>query len=106
MPRTWGYIIVVLAALAGVGSLMLATPEEIVVEKPEPPPAPTPPKVTRPMTPQSPGAARPAKKAPSQPTPPPAPPAAKTEPPTPPRTFPMQDTTKTRTMVQPKAPEN
>ena len=105
MPRTWGYIIVVLAALAGVGSLMLAPPEEIVVDKPEPAPPAAPPKVSRPA-PQTPPANRPAKKvAPEQPAA--APPTAKPEPGAqPPRPFPMQDTTKTRTMVQPKAPEN
>jgi hypothetical protein len=102
VPRTWGYIIVVLAAFVGAGALLLPVPEEIEVERVETPPA-APPKPARP-TPPSPAASRTKKPAVA---PPPAPPPA-TKPDAAPATrpFPMQDTTKTRTMVQPKPPEN
>ena len=108
MPRTWGYIIVVLAAFVGAGALLLPVPEEIEVEKVETPPSASPPKSARP-TPSSPAAGRAASKksaAESPPAPPAPPPAAKANGAPATRPFPMQDTTKTRTMVQPKPPEN
>ena len=86
MPRTWGYIFIAIAALIGVGSLLLPVPENIEVAqfepvvkgkgRPAPPPQP-------PRTRQKPAAK-------------PAPAKAAT------KAFPMQDTTKGRQAVQPK----
>jgi len=89
VPRTWGYIIVLIAALVGVGSLMLPVPESIEVAKIEQP------EEAR----ERPVPARPQQRAK------PAPPkAAKKAPPAPPKPFPMQDTTKARQMVTPPRP--
>lgn len=95
MPRTLGTIIVALAAVVGAGALLLPVPEQIEVQTEEAAPAPK-----GPRTPAA--ASRPARKEANAPAAvPPAPakpaPAAAPRPP-----FPMQDTTKTRTMVQPK----
>ena len=92
MPRTWGYVFIAVAALIGVGALLLPVPETVDVPKIEPvapeaarpPPAPTPPRAMRTPKAQLPKA------------PPPAPPAVKT--------FPMQDTTKARQLIAPKPP--
>jgi hypothetical protein len=84
MPRTWGYILLVIAVLIGVGALVLPVPESIEITQDE---APDDTPARRPPTPQ----ARPRKQA--------AAPAAepKVEAPKPkPESFPMQDTTKQR----------
>jgi hypothetical protein len=89
MPRTWGYILLVIAVLIGVGALVLPVPESIEiakVEEPDDTPA------RRPPTPK----ARPRKQAAPQPAKPKAG-APK------PKSFPMQDTTKQR-LTNPSKP--
>ena len=86
MPRTWGYMVIVLAVLVGAGSLLLPVPDSVEVAKFEPPPAPVAPKAPPPKDRQ---ARRQSKSAPK-----PVPVV--------PKPFPMQDTTKTRTMIPPK----
>ncbi len=89
MPRTWGYIIIVVAAAIGFGALLLPMPETVEVAKIEAPRAASP--VAR-RSGQKQSQAR------RQPKPAPKP---VVKPPTPKR-FPMQDTTKTRRLVDPK----
>jgi hypothetical protein len=95
MPRTWGYIIIVAAIVVGAAALLLPVPESVEVQPVE---APKPEPAAHAPTPAAPPRA--AHKA--QPTPPPErnPPAAVTGL----RPVPMQDTTKTRQLVQPKPP--
>jgi hypothetical protein len=87
VPRTWGYIIIGVAAMVAVGALLLPLPESIDIEPP----------------------AAPAVKKPPKPVPPPPPPSKPTHKqkakpaPAPPKTFPRDDTTKTRTLMQPSA---
>lgn len=90
MPRTWGYIIIVLATVIGFGALLLPLPETVEIAKIEAPRAASP--VTR-RSGSKPAQAR--RQAKSKPAPKPA-----VKPPTPKR-FPMQDTTKTRQLVDP-----
>jgi hypothetical protein len=97
VPRRFGYIIVALAAVLGAGTLLLPLPEQVEVQREEAAPAAKSPRP--PTTPAVPS--RPAKKATA---PPPPPPAAKAPAAAPPP-FPMQDTTKTRTLVQPSQPK-
>ena len=89
MPRTWGYILLVVAGLIGVGALVLPVPEPIEIAKVEAPEA-TP--TRRPPTPQ----ARPRKQPPAE--------TAKPKPEREPKakSFPMQDTTKQRLTNPPK----
>jgi hypothetical protein len=97
MPRTWGYIIIVAALVVGAAALLLPLPENVELAPVEQP------KTETPVTP----AATPAPRAPvarargqkAGPTPPPAV-APAPKPATPP--VPMQDTTKTRQLIQPK----
>jgi hypothetical protein len=94
VPRTWGYVFIAVAALIGVGALLLPVPETVDVPKMEEPAPETPRAV--PATP-TPRAARTPKPPPApKPATPPAPPAVKT--------FPMQDTTKARQLIAPKPP--
>jgi len=89
MPRTWGYILLVISILIGVGALVLPVPESIElaeVEEPDDTPA------RRPPTPQ----ARPRKQAAPTPTKP------KAATPAEPKSFPKQDTTKQRLTNPPK----
>ena len=86
MPRTWGYIVIVLAVLVGMGSLLLPVPETVEVAKFEAPPP-----VASPKSPPA-----PKDREARRPKPPPKPEPA------PPKPFPMQDTTKTRQMIPPK----
>jgi len=94
VPRRFGYIIVAVAAVLGAGALLLPLPEQIEVKQEEAAPAT---RTPRPPTPPA-VPSRPARK-PGAAPPPSPPPAAKAPPAAPP--FPMQDTTKTRTLVQP-----
>ena len=87
MPRTWGYIILIIATAIGVGALVLPMPETVVVAKLEEPAKEEP--VRRPPPAQ--GRTRP-KATPPKPEPPK--PAAKT--------FPKQNTTSSRQTVKPK----
>jgi hypothetical protein len=91
MPRTWGYIIIVAAIMVGAAALLLPVPETVEVapvEKPksEPPPVRAPTAASSPRTRTR--------------TPPPPPAAEPAKPPV--RPVPMQDTTKTRQLIQPK----
>ena len=79
-------MVILLAVLVGAGSLLLPVPDTVEVAKFEPPPAPAAPKAPPPKDRQS----------RRQPKPDP-----KTAPVVP-KPFPMQDTTKTRTMIPPK----
>lgn len=97
MPRRFGYIIVALATVLGAGALLLPIPEQVEVQQQEAAPAaktPRPP--TTPAVPSRQGK-KPAASAPA--------PAAKAPAAAPPP-FPMQDTTKTRTLVQPTQPKD
>jgi len=95
MPRTWGYIIIVAALVVGGLALLLPVPESVEVTPAEAPktsapavaPAPRPPAARARGPKTEPGAAP----APAVPVPKAATPAV-----------PMQDTTKTRQLVQPK----
>jgi len=87
LPRTWGYILIAVAAVIGAGALLLPVPETIEVERYEPAPTPG---IRQPATPPTPSRAR--QKAQQEPE------ARKP----PPRPVPMQDTTKTRQLIQPK----
>ena len=89
MPRTWGYIIIAAAALVGVGALVLPIPEGVVIKPIVAPPAKKAPPPTPAPTPRN---ANRGKQAP-KPKPPPPPPA---------KVIPRQDTTKSRTVVDPK----
>jgi hypothetical protein len=96
VPRRFGYIIVALATVLGAGALLLPLPEQVEVQQQEvAPAAKTPRPPTTPAVPsrqtKKPVAstAAPAEKAPAAVPPP----------------FPMQDTTKTRTLVQPTQPK-
>ena len=86
MPRTWGYMVILLAVLVGAGSLLLPVPDSIEVAKFEPPPAPAAPKAPSPKDRQ---VRRQPKSTPKRP-------------PVVPKSFPMQDTTKTRTLIPTK----
>lgn len=88
MPRTWGYIIIVAAVVIGASSLLMPVPETVEVAPVEPP------KVEAPPRPAAVPQQRPRQKQQA------APPARETKPPA--RTVPMQDTTKTRQLIQPK----
>ncbi len=84
MPRTWGYVFIAIAALIGVGALMLPLPEtiEVATQEPVEQGRPRPPQPARPR---------------------PKPPSAKGKAAKPPvKAFPMQDTTKSRQLLQPK----
>ena len=87
MPRTWGYILLVVAVLIGVGALVLPVPEPIEIAKVEQPDASP---ARRPPTPQ----ARQRKQPAAEPQKPKTPPK--------PKSFPMQDTTKQRLTNPPK----
>jgi hypothetical protein len=96
VPRRFGYIIVAAAVVLGVGTLLLPLPEQVEVEAPEvAPAAKTPRPPTAPAVPS-----RAVKKPAAQP--PPAAKEAQAVPPAARAPFPMQDTTKTRTLVQPQ----
>jgi len=86
VPRTWGYIIIGVAALVGIGALLLPMPERVEIEPPLAPEVKRPPKTI--VQPQP-------KPAQRQKHEKPAPPPPK------PKTFPRDDTTKTRTLMQP-----
>jgi hypothetical protein len=95
MPRTWGYIIIVAALVVGAAALMLPLPESVdlaPVEQPrtDAPAAPTP-------APRSPATRARGQKTEPAPSPAVAPVPKPSAPP-----VPMQDTTKTRQLIQPK----
>ena len=96
MPRTLGYIIVALAAFVGAGALVLPVPEQIEVKTEEPAASPKAPRA--PTAAPSPRAADRKDRSPSARSPA----APSQQAPAPLAPFPMQDTTKTRTMVEPK----
>jgi hypothetical protein len=88
VPRAWGYIVIVAAVLIGVGALLLPLPESVEFTQPEPqratgPEIPSVPKPSR-RQPRPSGETKPA---------PPKPPA---------KAIPLQDTTKSRLLVQPR----
>jgi len=91
MPRTWGYIIIVAALVVGGVALLVPVPENVELTPVERPKT----EITPPVpAPRAPARARGQK-------PEPAPAASPTpKPSTPP--VPMQDTTKTRQLIQPK----
>jgi hypothetical protein len=88
MPRTWGYIIIVAAVIIGASSLLMPVPETVEIAPVAPPKTEPPPRPAAAPTPQR---ARQKQV---------APPVRETKPPA--RTVPMQDTTKTRQLIQPK----
>jgi len=87
VPRAWGYIVIVAAVLIGVGALMLPLPESVEFTQPEPQQAAAPeiPSVPKPSRRQGRSSAQ------TKPAPP-KPPA---------KSIPLQDTTKSRVLVQP-----
>ena len=92
MSRAWGYIVVFVAIAVGAGSLLLPMPETVS------PPVPAPKKTTAtPPRKAPPGAVARAKPGAS-------PKASKSVKPAPvlPKTFPMDDTTRSRQLVKPK----
>jgi hypothetical protein len=91
MPRTWGYIIIVAAVVIGAASLLLPVPETVEVAPVEKPKS-EPPAVRAPTA----GPATPRART-RQASPPPTQPSKQ-----PVRPVPMQDTTKTRQLIQPK----
>jgi hypothetical protein len=93
MPRTWGYVIIAAAIVIGTAALLLPVPESVEIEQPAVPKAGTP---SRPLLPPGAGAPR-ARMKPSVPAP-----GHATKPPV--RPVPMQDTTKTRQLIQPRKP--
>ena len=95
MPRTWGYIIIVAAIAVGAAALLLPMPETVEVQPVEAPKA-------EPATHAPTPAAAPPRTRTKQSAPPPA---EKPQPQvsSPIHPVPMQDTTKTRQLVQPKA---
>jgi len=93
MPRTWGYIIIVAALVVGAAALLIPVPETVELVPSEQPKTEAPPQ----PAPRAPAARSRGQK--TEPAPPPAA-APAPKPAAPP--VPMQDTTKTRQLIQPK----
>jgi hypothetical protein len=100
VPRRFGYIIVAAAVVLGVGTLLLPLPEQVEVKAPEVTPA-----AKTPRPPTAPAVPSRAARKPAAQLPPAAPPKVPLVPPAARAPFPMQDTTKTRTLVQPQSAE-
>ena len=96
MPRRFGYIIVALATVLGAGALLLPLPEQVELQQQEEAPA-----AKAPRPPTTPAVPSRQSKKPVAAAPPPEAKASAAAPPP----FPMQDTTKTRTLVQPAQPK-